>query len=184
MLVRATLTSLELYLASPPACSARTSTSATPASKSMPLPASTSTPVRPLRRSRILERNRSLIADRLGTRPRTPLPLEHEAAVSPADGRVPDAGLGATSSPALSKGGLPPPSIKPELTANSSDPSLAQTPNSVVLWDKIVRTPEQGRLALKSVRNKYPFKEVSNSFRCALEARPPRWRPSLLTGCP
>lgn len=50
--------------------------------------------------------------------------------------------------------------------------STSQTPNSVVLWDKIIQTPQKAKLDISGARNKYAFKEVSASFACVPPAQP------------
>ncbi|BGP19780.1 hypothetical protein JCM10213_006442 [Rhodosporidiobolus nylandii] len=49
------------------------------------------------------------------------------------------------------------------LTADYS--TKAYPANSVVVWDRIVRTPRHARLNVQDGKNKYEFKEIGDSFR-------------------
>ncbi|GAA5888868.1 hypothetical protein JCM5296_005021 [Sporobolomyces johnsonii] len=49
------------------------------------------------------------------------------------------------------------------LVADYSTPRYPD--NSVVIWDRIVRTPKHARLNVQDAKQKYEFKEISETFR-------------------
>ncbi|KAL7410290.1 signal peptidase 22kDa subunit [Mrakia frigida] len=49
-----------------------------------------------------------------------------------------------------------------QLTAEYQTAST--TPNSLVLWDKLILSPKQAKLDVQNARNKYAFREPSRSF--------------------
>lgn len=57
-------------------------------------------------------------------------------------------------------------SIYPPLDSSSPQPA-----NSVVVWDRIVRSPKQARFNVQDGKQKYEFKEITDTFRCVLNRR-------------
>lgn len=89
-------------------------------------------------------------ADR-GFRPRTIVPLEHEAAFCVFGGRI-----------YKRKGG------EFFLHPNGAYEFLAhgQVSNEVVLWDRIIQRKEDARVNIKGGKNKYIFRDFNKTFRC------------------